>query len=524
MQRDDIELRRRIGLNRRQWMSLAGSAALSGMIPFTAGSTSAHAIKRGGVLKIASPHNPSSMDPMTGRHGSDHIMLFPIFETLINVDLETLLPKPGLAESWSNPDPLTLVLNLRRGVKFHDGTPFDAEAVRFNLERARTDDRSRVKIDLIFVKSIEITGEHQVTLKLSEPDVVLPAVLSDRPGMMSSPTAVKEAGERYDRAPVGTGPWKLVSWRDAEKLVYTRHESYWNEKAPALDGLEISIITEVNTGLRTLIAKQNDFAFQLAPQQKPVAERSNLVLAQGQTVATFQIYLNYSKPPLDNPKVRLAMCHAVDREELNKLTMAGLGEPTVQTLPKTHWAYNRELEGTYRYDPDLARKLLVEAGFAGGIDIEMFINNDQRSQQRGEVVVEQYKKANIRIQLRSVPVNELGAKFMGDRLGNAALSVYTGRTDPSQFFSIMFDPKSFINASRMWGAPDLERAMTDSRVTADFEGRKKAIGRVLKIVSDNALYVPLLLQPELDAMTPRVRGYKPNMLGKPRFEDVYLEG
>lgn len=522
MQKNEEQLLRAIGLTRRQWLALAGGGAISGMFPLASEPALAQAAKRGGTLKVVSPHNPTSMDPITGRHGNDHILLFPVFETLINVDLDTLLPKPGLAESWSNADPLTLVLNLRRGIKFHDGTPFDAEAVRFNLERARNDERSRVKIDLIFVKSIDVTGEYQVTLKLSEPDIVLLAVLSDRAGMMSSPKAVKEAGDRYERVPVGTGPWKLVSWRDAEKLVYARNDLYWSEKAAWLDGLEISVIPEVNTGLRTVIAKQNDFAFQLAPQQKPVAERSNLTVAQGQTVATYQIYLNYAKPPFDNLKVRRAMCHAVDRDELNKLTMAGLGEPTVQTLPAGHWAYNKELEGTYQHDSELARKLVVDAGFSNGVDVEMYINNDQRSQQRGEVLIEQYKKANIRIHMRSVPVNELGAKFMGEQLGNAALSVYTGRTDPSQFFSIMFDPKSYINASRIWGAPELEEAMAACRTTFDLERRKKAIGRVLKIVSDNALYVPLLLQPELDVMSPNVRGYKPNMLGKPRFEDVYL--
>lgn len=523
MQRKDIERRDSIVLSRRQWLALAGGAAVSGIAPFAGGPALAEAAKRGGVLKVVSPHNPTSMDPITGRHGNDHIMLFPAFESLINIDLDTLMPKPGLAESWSNADRHKLVLNLRKGIKFHDGTPLDAEAVRFNLERARTDERSRVKIDLVFVKSIEVTGEHQVTLNLSEPDIVLLAVLSDRAGMMSSPKAVKELGERHDRAPVGTGPWKLESWRDAEKLVYTRHDAYWGQPT-ALDGLEISVIPEVNTGLRTVTAKQNDFIFQLAPQQKPIAERSGLTIAQGQTIATYQIYLNYSKPPFDNLKVRQAMCHAVDRVELNKLTMAGLGEPTVQTLPPTHWAYNKELEGTYRYDPELARKLLAEAGHANGVDVEMFVTNDQRSQQRGEVLVEQFKKANIRLKLLSVPVNELGAKFMGEKLGNAALSVYTGRTDPSQFFSIMFDAKSFINASRMWGAPDLQQAMADCRTTFDLEERKKVIGRTLKIISDNALYVPLLLQPELDAMQPKVRGYKPNMLGKPRFESVSLAG
>ncbi|MBR0784742.1 ABC transporter substrate-binding protein [Bradyrhizobium iriomotense] len=489
--------------------------------PLSATIVAAQESKRGGTLKVVTPHNPTSMDPIAGRHGGDHTMLFPAFETLINTDLDTLLPKPGLAESWSYPDPLTLVLNLRSGVKFHDGTPMDAEAIRFNLERARTDDRSRVKIDLIFVKSIEVTGANQVTLRLSEPDVVLLAVLSDRAGMMSSPTAVKEKGEQYDRAPVGTGPWRVTVWRDAEKLSYARHEDYWGQK-PSVDQIEMSVIPEVNTGLRTVIAKQNDFIFQLAPQQKLLIDRSGLVVAQGQTVATYQIYLNYAKPPFDNLKVRLAMCHAVNRQELNQVTMAGLGEPTIQTLPTSHWAYNKELEGSYQYDPDLAKKLLAEAGLASGVDVEMFVNNDQRSMQRGEVLAEQFKKANIRIKLLSVPVNELGAKFMGEKLGHAALSVYTGRTDPSQFFSIMFDAKSFINASRIWGTPDLEQAMSDCRTIFDIEGRKEAIGKVLRIVRDNALYVPLLLQPELDAALPRVKGYKPNMLGKPRFEQVSL--
>ena len=88
----------------------------------------------------------------------------------------------------------------------------------------------------------------------------------------------------------------------------------------------------------------------------------------------------------------------------------------------------------------------------------------------------------------------------------------------------MFDPKSFINAARKWGVPELEQAMADCRTTFDLEARKKAIGRALKIISDNALYVPVILQADVAAMQPKVRGYKPNILGKPRFEDVYLEG
>ncbi len=138
------------------------------------------------------------------------------------------------------------------------------------------------------------------------------------------------------------------------------------------------------------------------------------------------------------------------------------------------------------------------------------------------MLIEQYRKSGIRMKFLSVPANELGAKFMGEKLGHAALSIYSGRADPSQFFSIMFDKTSFINASRMEGVPGLEAAMLAARSAADLDDRRKAVQKVLRMVNEAALYVPLILQPELDAMTAKVKGFKPNLLGKPRFENVYL--
>ncbi|CAN5224067.1 ABC transporter substrate-binding protein [soil metagenome] len=510
-------------LTRRDWLALTGgSLAAIATQGLAIGSAAAQTVKPGGVLKIAAPTNPTTMDPSTGRHGNDHVFLFPVFDTLIETDMETLLPKPGIAESWSSPDPLTFVLTIRPGVTFHDGTPCDAEAVRFNLERSRADERSNVKIDLVAVSSVALTGPNQVTIKLNKPDSVIPATLADRAGMMSSPTAIKKFGKDYDRNPVGTGPWKLVSWADNEKLVYARHPQYWKKGVPLLDGLEMNVITESNTALRTVTSGQNDFTYLLAPQQKAIIERSGLQLAQGRTLGTWQMYLNFAKPPFDNQKVRLAMCHAVDRVEFSRLTMASLAEPTVQTLPKGHWAYDPSLEGTYAFDPALARKLLAEAGFANGVDVEVVAGNDQRSQQRQEVLIEQYRKSNIRLKFLSVPANELGPKYMGDKQGNAALGIYSGRADPSQFFSIMFDKSSYFNAARIEGVPGLEAAMLACRSTGDLDERRKAIQKVLRMVNEAALYVPLNLTPELDAMATKVKGFKPNLLGKPRFENVSL--
>ncbi|MBP8307884.1 MAG: hypothetical protein KAY46_11505, partial [Burkholderiaceae bacterium] len=114
--------------------------------------------RRGGVLKVAAPANPSSLDPATGGAGTDHVFLYTMFDTLIEWEYATLQARPGLAESWSFTDPKTMVLNLRKGVVFHDGTPFDAAAVKFNIERAKTAPRSNIKADLATVETVEATG------------------------------------------------------------------------------------------------------------------------------------------------------------------------------------------------------------------------------------------------------------------------------------------------------------------------------------------------------------------------------
>src|SRR5438445_5618877 len=157
---------------RRELMALmtgAAAGAALGSPAFAQG-----APKRGGVLRISAPANPSSLDPATGGAGSDHAFLFTMYDTLTEWDFETLKPKPGLAESWKFTDPNTLVLNIRAGVTFHDGTPLDAEAVKFNLDRNKSDAKSNIKADLLSVASVEVTGPQQVTLKLKAPDTALP--------------------------------------------------------------------------------------------------------------------------------------------------------------------------------------------------------------------------------------------------------------------------------------------------------------------------------------------------------------
>src|SRR5438105_11490706 len=167
---------------RREAMALM-TAALAGA-GFGGNASAQGAAKRGGILRISAPANPSSLDPATGGAGSDHAFLFTMYDTLTEWDFETLKPKPGLAESWKYTDPTTFVMNIRSGVTFHDGTPVDAEAVKFNLDRNKSDPKSNIKADLLSVDAVNVTGPMQVTLKLKNPDSALPGLLSDRAGTM----------------------------------------------------------------------------------------------------------------------------------------------------------------------------------------------------------------------------------------------------------------------------------------------------------------------------------------------------
>ncbi|MFO1116018.1 MAG: ABC transporter substrate-binding protein [Beijerinckiaceae bacterium] len=509
------------GLSRRQALALAGGLAAASL----PGSVLAQgAPRKGGVLKVAANANPSSLDPTTGGAGSDHTMLFPMYDTLTEWDYETLKPKPGLAESWTFSDPQTLVLNIRSGVTFHDGTPLDAEAVKFNLERNKTDQRSNLKADLVTVASIEVTGPQQVTLKLSQPDAALPGILSDRAGMMVSPTAIKTNGN-IDRKPVGAGAYAFVSWTDNEKLVVKRYDKYWRASERYLDGIEFAIIPEVATGVRSVVAGQNDLAYALPARQKAVLARASAIRqTTGPTVYCQQIYYNWGKPPFDDIRIRKALNFALDRETFVKATLEGVGEPAYMNLPSSHWAYDAETAKLYKYDPDRARALLKEANVPQGFVLDLVGYTDQDSIRREEIIIEQLAKVGLKAQFSNGSIAEMSAAFFGkDKKGAGLLSAWTGRPDPSLTYTLMYSKDSYFNAARADVPAELPDALKATRLTENIEERKKAFAKVQRIVMENALVCPLAFQFELDAHAGKVRGYKPNLLGKPKYDGVWLE-
>jgi ABC-type transport system substrate-binding protein len=479
--------------------------------------------RRRGVLRVSAFANPSSLDPATGGAGSDHTFLWTIYDTLVEWDYQTLEPKPGMAR-WEYPDSTTMVLNINPGIEFHDGTACDAEAVKFNLDRGRSDARSNIKADLSSIASVEVTGPLQVTLKLSRPDTALPAILTDRAGMMVSPAAVAKYGNEHDRRAIGAGPWKLVTWADNQNITLTRHEKYWRDDRGFLDGIEFAIMPERATGLRSVIAGQNDLAYQLPPRLKQLIDRSkDIDLVTGPTLYCRQIYLNLSRGPLQDVRVRQAMNYAIDRDAFVKAAQSGIGEPAYMNLPSSHWAYDPEVAKLYPHDPAKARALLAEAGYKDGFDLSIGGYTDADSVRRAEILMDQLGKVGIRLKFTNGTVAEISAQYFGqEKKFDALVSAWTGRPDPAMTYGLMYAKEAYFNAGRVEVSKELSELLAKSRESEDIAVRKQVFSRIQRIVMEQALVVPLAFDAEMTAVTKRVVGYKPNLIGKPKYEFVSL--
>ncbi|MDF2995264.1 MAG: gsiB [Xanthobacteraceae bacterium] len=513
-------------LTRRHALASLGALAASPLaLSLTGRDSFGQTPKRGGILKIAAPFNPSTLDPITGGTGSDHMLLYPMYDTLVDFEPATLAPKPGLATSWEFPDPKTLVFTLREGVKFHDGEPFDAAAVKAHLDRARTDPRSAVKAELQSIEAVEVLAPHKVALRLSRPDTALPLIMADRAGMITSPKAAAK-GRPFDRDPVGTGPFKFEKWNDNDVVVMIGNPDYWNRELPHLDGLTFRIITDLNTALRSVLAGENHFTYRLNPQQKLVADRmgAKVVVSASPTIADYHLLFNYKRTPLNNIKVRQAINYAIDREGFNRAALMGLGVPAQTMLPPGYWAHDASLDGFYKHDPEKARVLLKEAGYPDGVDVKFFGYSDQASQQRHEIIMEQLRQAGIRASMTVGSSADMYQRFTVQGEGDMLLALWTGRPDPSQPFALVYGENGFNNVGKVPPPPEMAQAQIESQSAVDPDVRKRAFAKLERYALEYALSCELAFVPGIEVYSPNVEGYVPNLLGKPKFNALSLKG
>ena len=384
--------------------------------------------------------------------------------------------------------------------------------------------RSNVKSDLASVQATEVTGKSQVTIKLKQPDASLTNTLTGRVGCIVSPTSIKNAPEgNVDRAPVGTGPFKFVEWRDNDVIRVEKNKNYWQAGLPYLDGISLRIISDLNTAARTATAGETDLVLNLAAQQIAVAKRDTRLVAEaGPSTVFFTMAFNYATEPMKDPRVRQALNYAINRDELNTVLMLGLGQPTSSMFPSSFWANDPATAQYYKYDRDRAKSLLAEAGFPNGLEIATWGWPDQASAQRMDIVSSQLAQVGVRLKVTPASPPQANQSFYVDGKGSALLTPQGGWPDPTQTYTRLFGASGQFNASKL--ELDGFRPLLDATAaTLDVEQRKLAFFKLQRFVIEQALHMPQYTSAAMSVRDASVQGFKFGVLHSPKFHRVWLK-
>jgi peptide/nickel transport system substrate-binding protein len=396
------------------------------------------------TLVVALNQDPDILDPTPSRTYVGRIIFSQMCEKLYEID-ENLKIFPQLAADMPvfTDGGKTVTIKLRPGVKFNDGTPMNAESVRYSLDRHLNMKGSNRRSELESVNAIEVVDPLTVRLKLKAPFSPLVAILADRSGMPVSPTAANKLGDKFGTAPVCVGPWQFVERISQDRIVLEKSPHYFDKAAAKFDRLIFRIIPDDNVRLANLRSGDIDMMHQVGPTdaanlRKEGKVEVSSVTGIGYSGITINLRNKNGKPPkppgdlgtplANDPRVREAFDLSIDREALNKVAWDGQNTPGCTPISPVSPFYDKSRKCPAR-NVARAKKLLADAGLASGYSFEMVIVNDPQQRRVGEVIQGMAKEAGFNISLKP---SEFASALNDNDAGKdqAFLIGWSGRVDP----------------------------------------------------------------------------------------------
>ncbi|MDH6351973.1 MULTISPECIES: ABC transporter substrate-binding protein [unclassified Brevibacillus] len=457
------------------------------------------------VINIGLKADPPSMDPSISTSLYDRQVYASLYDKLFDIDAQGKIV-PMLAESYEvTPDGKTYTLKLKQGVKFHDGTDFDADAVKFNFDRNISGEKSRRKGELKFVESVSVVDKSTVKIQLKEPFAPFLSVLTDRSGIIVSPKAVKEHGEQYLNHPVGTGPFTFVEQVKGDHVTLKKNENYWNG-AVKVDEVNYKVFTNGTAKVQNLRSGTLDIIDDTPVKEIPVVKGdTNLQLIAESGMGFQGIYLNNSRPPFDNKFLRQAVDRAIEREAVVKVLYNGYAAPARTAFTKGNLAYNEQLNTPTAPNADEIKDLLEKGGKPGGFDFKLYIATSPENEQLGAVLQSMLKQYNINMTLEKLEYGQLIET--GDKGEFDALQLgWSGRQDPDQNLHDFVVTGTSNNNGRI-SIPKLDELVVAARGEMDEAKRKALYDEAAKLLQDEAGYVYLYHQYVLIGMNKKVTGF-----------------
>jgi len=486
-------------------------AIAAGAAPAATQSPSAGAPKKGGTIKAEINSDVQNLDPMPSTLLVDRQVLYNLYDSLVAIDKDLKII-PSLAESWQTPDPKTYIFKLRQGVKYHDGTDFNADSVKWNIERYLTDKKSLRGPEIGFVQTVEVMDPYTVKFNLKAPFAPLLANLSDRAGMMVSQKAAEAGGIDFTRKPLGggTGAFKFVEWVKDDHIALERNANYWKKDAsgtalPYLDKVTIRPIVDATVALTNVKTGDVDVSHYLpAKDYASVKAGKEIILQETTGLGYASIALNVRDEPFNKKELRQAFAEAIDRDQLLKTIFFDVGKPAYGAFPPSNFAYDPNFK-PYTGHASKAKEYLKAGGKPDGFTCEMKIRSgDPETSQLAQLVKDQVAKAGITMNLIQIDYPTLVADQQAGKY-QANLTGWSGRIDPD---GNVYNQLHTGTPNNLYSNPQVDDLLDRARAASDQAQRKEMYQQVQKLVADDAPTVyyqfPLsfmLTRPTIQGMT-----------------------
>ncbi len=487
----------------------------------------------GGTLRLALTLDLDNLDPAFTSQPFTQPVLYNLYEGLFETDSAAKV-LPLLGQSWEiSADGKTITVRLQNGVKFHDGSPFDAHAFKWNLDRMMDLDQSsprRAEL-LPYLEAVEAVNADTVKIRLHNPSrPFVPLLASERLGMVASPAAVEKYGGgregNYGRNPVGTGPFRFDKWIPGESVSLTRNKEYWQKGKPYLDGILIQSVLEPSVKIAMLRTGETDY---IAPTDVsgydlPILQRNpDIKVTPFEGSSILFLTLNTKIPPFDNKALRQAISYAMDRDIIVKNVLGGLGT-TGYTLLSGGWAYNPDLKPIV-FDLAKAKQKLSEAGYPQGVTVPIGCpaTNNLYSQ-TCEVAQALAGDAGIKLDIKLVNYQIYFSMQQGYIASPGFGAVSWGiRADPHVLHSFVAHSKGFYNLG-IYVNPEVDRLIEEAATTYDIAKAKPIYDRIQTVVAEEAALIFLARTSYNFTMTKRLQGFTPLIpVTKPYFGNAWLE-
>jgi ABC-type transport system substrate-binding protein len=432
-------------------------------------------------------------------------MCRPAVESLLRYD-EKGLPVPWLAQAYNvSKDLRFITLTVRKGVKFHDSTNCDAEAIRWNLERYRVSDNSELKA----VASIDIQDDSTVRLNLSKWDSALLGNLTSIAGMIISPTAYKTHGDEWCQThPIGTGPFKFVSWQRDIRAKYEKFDSYWQKGKPYLDGIEWIIITDPVSQLAAFMRGEVDDLLNIFPKDVKGLQASGkgyLAPCEGGPLL-FEFLGDSAHPnsPFADIRVRRALEYAIDKQAVADTFTAGLGKICNQYAAPGSWGENLKVVG-YPYNPAKAKQLLAEAGYPNGLKTKIVCVSIPFYADAVAAIQGYLEKVGITAELDiAAPARHTALLRSGWQDSIVVYNASLSEPDVARNLALNFSSQSVLKGTMLF-TDDYEDALAKGLAAGDFNTKQKWTWEAQKLLVDKyALVNFVFTQPRLNFISNKV--------------------